>query len=302
MGRGSPGLRIVSKDWGGWQEHARVWPTICARIFRTTRTAASHNIFRYPAEIVKELIQKYFQTLQQTQFLQPQQMVAYQRQQLEPLLRHARAHVPFYRESGRLDPIFSHDGTIDWDRWPEIPVLTRQDLQSSSEALKAEKIPKAHGEPVSQFPSRPLVQPGNRSKSFPPRSHEARHGRPCGCAIWIGTGSIQPSALPSSYLPMRIQRHLTRSIRLPAGAIRIGIARWLNSFRMASGSIFPICFQPRNSSPKSSSCARAIFICSQPRLSSLSRTTKISACGSSTSTQSLPTARRSATNSRRTSS
>ncbi|HVG52705.1 MAG TPA: hypothetical protein VM867_13810 [Xanthobacteraceae bacterium] len=59
---------------------------------------------------MKEIIQKFFGTLQQTQFLQPQQLAAYQRRQLEPLLRHARAHVPFYRDRGRLDAIFH--GTI----------------------------------------------------------------------------------------------------------------------------------------------------------------------------------------------
>jgi phenylacetate-CoA ligase len=94
---------------------------------------------------VKEIIEKFYQTLQRTQFLPPQQLIAYQRQLLEPLLRHARAWVPFYRDSGRLDPLFSHGDSIDWNRWTEIPPLSRKDLQASFEALQSETIPENHG-------------------------------------------------------------------------------------------------------------------------------------------------------------
>ena len=61
-------------------------------------------------------------------------------------VRHARTHVPFYRESGRLDPLFRRDGTIDWERWAEVPPLKRQDLQREFERLKAESVPPGHGQ------------------------------------------------------------------------------------------------------------------------------------------------------------
>lgn len=60
---------------------------------------------------------------------------------LEKLCRHARTNVPFYRDSGRLDPLFQKDGTFDFSRWTDIPVLTRAEAQDNEQALLAEKLP-----------------------------------------------------------------------------------------------------------------------------------------------------------------
>jgi phenylacetate-coenzyme A ligase PaaK-like adenylate-forming protein len=94
---------------------------------------------------VEDVIRGFLRTLRKTQFAPPEQMVQYQRGLLERLVRHARAHVPFYRESGRLDPLFRRDDTIDWERWVKITPVTRKDLQSSYEALKSEHIPPDQG-------------------------------------------------------------------------------------------------------------------------------------------------------------
>jgi phenylacetate-CoA ligase len=80
-------------------------------------------------------------------------MLAYQRGLLERLVRHARAHVPFYRASGRLDLLFRRDDTIDWERWPQLPPLTRKDLQESHEQLKSEYIPAEQGRIISMTTS-----------------------------------------------------------------------------------------------------------------------------------------------------
>ena len=88
-----------------------------------------------------EPTQKFFETLLQTQFLAPDAMRAYQRILLERLLRHARAHVPFYRERGTLDPIFGRNGDIVWDRWHELPILTRAEAQANAPSLYAEVAP-----------------------------------------------------------------------------------------------------------------------------------------------------------------
>jgi phenylacetate-CoA ligase len=93
---------------------------------------------------VEDVIRGFLRTLRKTQFVPPEQMVQYQRGLLERLVRHARAHVPFYRESGRLDPLFRRDDTIDWERWVKITPVTRKDLQSY-EALKSEHIPPDQG-------------------------------------------------------------------------------------------------------------------------------------------------------------
>jgi phenylacetate-CoA ligase len=92
-----------------------------------------------------ETIDRFLNAWRRTQHLPPQQLWNIQRDRLELLLRHARAHVPFYRDTGRLDPVFRRDGTIDWARWPEIPLLTRRDVQNAGEALHSERLLAEHG-------------------------------------------------------------------------------------------------------------------------------------------------------------
>ena len=73
------------------------------------------------------LRQRIYEMLMESQYWPPEQMLAYQRSQLAQLLRHAKATVPFYKT--RLDPVFKKNGEIDWDRWHEIPIVTRADLR-----------------------------------------------------------------------------------------------------------------------------------------------------------------------------
>lgn len=72
-----------------------------------------------------------------------EELAGYQHNQLEHLLRFAQAHAPFYRE--RLVPLFRKDGSIDWSRWHDIPVLTRADIKNNGQAMVAKDLPKAHG-------------------------------------------------------------------------------------------------------------------------------------------------------------
>jgi len=71
-------------------------------------------------------------------------LLAFQRSQLEQLLRHAKAQVPFYKD--RLDVLFRSDGSIDWTRWTDVPILTRADLRDHGKALIAKSLPPGHGE------------------------------------------------------------------------------------------------------------------------------------------------------------
>jgi phenylacetate-CoA ligase len=73
------------------------------------------------------------------------QMWAFQSSQLAQLLRHARTHVPFYKE--RLDCLFREDGSIDWRRWLEVPIVTRKDLQQHRNSMLSPVIPAGHGRP-----------------------------------------------------------------------------------------------------------------------------------------------------------
>lgn len=90
-----------------------------------------------------DLQRQLYDMLMRSQYWSEERMQEHQRGQLEHLLRHARANVPFYAE--RLSGVFRADGEIDWDRWGEIPVVTRQDLQDSHEAMQARDIPAGHG-------------------------------------------------------------------------------------------------------------------------------------------------------------
>lgn len=91
-------------------------------------------------------IAAFLKALDETQFLPPDRMRAYQRRLLSPLLRHARDETAFYPD--RLARIFRAGDTIDWDRWQEIPILTRQDAQENFEALSARSLPPIAGEAV----------------------------------------------------------------------------------------------------------------------------------------------------------
>ncbi|MEQ1899985.1 MAG: hypothetical protein ABL866_04560 [Devosia sp.] len=89
------------------------------------------------------LQQQFFEMLMVSQYWPEAQLRDYQRSQMGQFLKHARAHVPFYKT--RLDPIFRPDGEIDWDRWGEVPILKRAELAEHGEALKADELPKGHG-------------------------------------------------------------------------------------------------------------------------------------------------------------
>jgi phenylacetate-CoA ligase len=62
---------------------------------------------------------------------------------LGPLLRHARENVPFYER--RLDAVMNGRGEIDWDRWTEIPIVTRRDMIDHRDAMQARELPDGQG-------------------------------------------------------------------------------------------------------------------------------------------------------------
>ena len=84
-----------------------------------------------------------YEFLMQSQFWPPAQMKNYQQNQLTQLLRHAQQNVAFYE--GRLNCVFKSDGTIDWNRWSEIPVLRREDVAKNFDALQSDILPTGHG-------------------------------------------------------------------------------------------------------------------------------------------------------------
>lgn len=85
----------------------------------------------------------FIQSLDQTQHLAAGTWRAYQAKLLDQLVRHARSQTEFYKD--RLSPLFRADDTINWERWSEVPILTRSDAQAHFDALCARSFPTAVG-------------------------------------------------------------------------------------------------------------------------------------------------------------
>jgi phenylacetate-CoA ligase len=92
-----------------------------------------------------------FDMLMESQYWPPGQMLAFQRNQLAQLLKHAKENVPFYKT--RLDPVFKKNGDIDWHRWQEIPIVKRHHLVEQRESMLAIKLPQGHGAVWEEFSS-----------------------------------------------------------------------------------------------------------------------------------------------------
>jgi len=90
-----------------------------------------------------QLQHEFYERLIESQYDPPGRRIERQRKQLERLLRHAKETVPFYRD--RLTEVARDGGAIDWERWSELPILTRQDLLAHREAMQSVRLPLAHG-------------------------------------------------------------------------------------------------------------------------------------------------------------
>ena len=79
-----------------------------------------------------------------SQFWPPAQMRAAQFLQLNQLIAHATATVPFYATRLRAAGIDSAQPLTE-DAWRRLPPLTRQDVQSAGPRLNASSVPPSHG-------------------------------------------------------------------------------------------------------------------------------------------------------------
>jgi phenylacetate-CoA ligase len=90
---------------------------------------------------IKEIASQFAAAIDKSQDLSLPDIRRRQSMLLEKLCRHARSHVPFYRDSGRLNPVFRRDDSFDLAGWEEVPVLTRAEAHDNEHALLAEKVP-----------------------------------------------------------------------------------------------------------------------------------------------------------------
>jgi phenylacetate-CoA ligase len=84
--------------------------------------------------------------LEQTQWLEPEEIIKKQLQQLQTLYLYACNHVPFYRQRYQGLPL-SRTKEFTLDQWQTIPLLTRDDLQTWGDAMVSKNIPPRHGKP-----------------------------------------------------------------------------------------------------------------------------------------------------------
>ncbi len=95
-----------------------------------------------------EFQKQIYEFLLQSQFFPAEEIKRHQQNQLEHLVRFAKAQVPFYKD--RLACLFKRDGTFDFSRWKEVPILTRTDLLHQRESMLAQLLPSGHG-PTADF-------------------------------------------------------------------------------------------------------------------------------------------------------
>lgn len=91
--------------------------------------------------------------LGRSQWWRPEDILQQQFRQLEPLLAHAAATVPFYRErfkAAGYDPV--GDGVTP-ETWLKLPCLKRDDIQSAGRSLMSGQVPAGHGRLFEHFTS-----------------------------------------------------------------------------------------------------------------------------------------------------
>jgi len=83
------------------------------------------------------------QQLDRSQWLDGEQLLAHQVRQLAPLLHHAHASVPWYRErwAGMFDP----DEALTYDSIRRLPLLSRRDIQDGFTLMRSDSVPPHHG-------------------------------------------------------------------------------------------------------------------------------------------------------------
>ena len=104
--------------------------------------------------------------LEQSQWLPAEELERRQLTQVGRVLQHAFDSVPHYREKYRAWPA----GSLDWNRWRELPLLERAEIQDCATALRSTQIPADHGAlrhyGSSGSTGRPLRVLGNETTHF----------------------------------------------------------------------------------------------------------------------------------------
>ncbi|MCK5795066.1 MAG: phenylacetate--CoA ligase family protein, partial [Anaerolineales bacterium] len=114
------------------------WPPI------TNSRAAAHLAMQYQ--------------LEQTQWLEIEEIRNRQLQQLNLLWHYACRNVPYYHQRLQLLP-FNEQEPLTWDHWRHIPLLTRDDIQTAKDSLLSRNLPAKHGKPFKTQTSGSTAKP-----------------------------------------------------------------------------------------------------------------------------------------------
>lgn len=96
--------------------------------------------------------------MEQTQWLAPEELTTRQLLQSRPLLHHAWHTLPYYREGLNAAGFKPGEPIKDIDSWGQIPILSREQLQSFGEGFRSHHLPKGHG------PGQPLRTSGSTGR------------------------------------------------------------------------------------------------------------------------------------------
>lgn len=88
-------------------------------------------------------IERIYNMLEDSQWWPRDRLREMQRAELMRLVHHARTTSPFY--STRLDCLFRPNGSIDLDRWAEVPIMTRAELSYEQASIQSRRPVQAHG-------------------------------------------------------------------------------------------------------------------------------------------------------------
>lgn len=112
-----------------------------AQLLQFCRWGRKQALMAVPGVETDQVVQRFFLTLEKTQRQPAASIRRYQQHLLERLVRHAVKNVPFYRDTGRLAPLFGPSGAFRIDAWDEVPVLTRAEAHDNQAALHADHVP-----------------------------------------------------------------------------------------------------------------------------------------------------------------
>lgn len=90
-----------------------------------------------------ELARRFYRSLLACEEISSDELIDHQRSVASTFLDHVDQNVPFYH--GRLDAIRQKDGSFGFERWHEVPILTKQQFNANYDRILCSAIPKEHG-------------------------------------------------------------------------------------------------------------------------------------------------------------